>query len=584
MTFMTASEAMVETLRIEGITEVFGIVGSAFMDPLDLFPAAGIRFLAVRHEQSAAHMADGYARVTGRASMCTGQNGPGITNMVTSIAAAYHAHSPVILMTPSAMTGGRGLDGFQEVEQLPIFSTITKFQIQVNRADRIAEAFRTAIRSAYAERGPVQIDVPRDFFYTEADYTILEPHQYRVSARGAGDEDALDRAAEVLAAAKNPAIIAGLGVTETGAADIVSRLAQQLGAPVANSYQHTDSFPHSDELAVGPIGYQGSKAAMGLLSKADCILALGTRLSGFGTLPQYGFDYFPKGAKIVQVDIDYKQLGRVRPLEVGIIGDAKAAAQAILDRLVAKQGVKKADPARLAAITEAKRAWASELAAMSQSDASPISPRRALSELAAALPEDAIVTSDIGNICSVANAYMHPSGPRSFLPALGFGNCGFAYPGALGAKVAAPHRAVAAIIGDGAWGMSLHEVMTAVEEDLPVVACVYNNQEWGAEKKNQIDFYDDRFIGANIGHGIGGFNFAEIACAMGANGIRVTDPADLREAYTSAFASGRPSVVEIMVDPEELAEPFRRDALKTPTRYLERYEHLDASNFTKGAE
>jgi sulfoacetaldehyde acetyltransferase len=261
---MTASEAMVETLRIEGITEVFGIVGSAFMDPLDLFPAAGIRFLAVRHEQSAAHMADGYARVTGRASMCTGQNGPGITNMVTSIAAAYHAHSPVILMTPSAMTGGRGLDGFQEVEQLPIFSTITKFQIQVNRADRIAEAFRTAIRAAYAERGPVQIDVPRDFFYTEADYTILEPHQYRVSARGAGDEDALDRAAEVLAAAKNPAIIAGLGVTETGAADIVSRLAQQLGAPVANSYQHTDSFPHSDELAVGPIGYQGSKAAMGL--------------------------------------------------------------------------------------------------------------------------------------------------------------------------------------------------------------------------------------------------------------------------------------------------------------------------------
>ena len=181
------------------------------------------------------------------------------------------------------------------------------------------------------------------------------------------------------------------------------------------------------------------------------------------------------------------------------------------------------------------------------------------------------MTSDIGNICSVANAYMRPSGPRSFLPALGFGNCGFAYPGALGAKVAAPHRAVAAIIGDGAWGMSLHEVMTAVEEDLPVVACVYNNQEWGAEKKNQIDFYDDRFIGANIGHGIGGFNFAEIACAMGANGIRVTDPADLREAYTSAFASGRPSVVEIMVDPEELAEPFRRDALKTPTRYLERY-------------
>ena len=584
MTHMTASEAMVETLRMEGITEVFGIVGSAFMDPLDLFPAAGIRFLAVRHEQSAAHMADGYARVTGRASMCTGQNGPGITNMVTSIAAAYHAHSPVILLTPSAMSAGRGLDGFQEVEQLPIFSTITKFQIQVNRPDRIAEAFRTAIRAAYAERGPVQIDVPRDYFYTEADYTILDPQQYRVSARGAGDEALLDRAAEVLSAAKNPAIIAGLGATETDAAPVISRLAQQLGAPVANSYLHNDSFPYADELAVGPIGYQGSKAAMRLLSQADCILAIGTRLSGFGTLPQYGFDYFPKGAKIVQVDVDYKQLGRVRPLEVGIIGDARAASQAILDRLLAKQGERRAAPERLAAITEAKRAWDEELASISRSDASPVSPRRALAELAAALPDNAIVTSDIGNICSVSNAYLRFDKPRSFLPALGFGNCGFAYPGALGAKVAAPDRPVAAIIGDGAWGMSLHEVMTAVEEHLPVVACVFNNQQWGAEKKNQIDFYDDRFIGANIGREMGGFNFAEIAKAMGANGLRVSDPADLREAYASAFDSGRPSVVEIMVDPEELAEPFRRDALKTPTRYLARYKHLDAANFTKAVQ
>ena len=581
MTHMTASEAMVETLRMEGITEVFGIVGSAYMDALDLFPAAGIRFTAVRHEQSAAHMADGYARVTGRAGMCTGQNGPGITNMVTSIAAAYHAHSPVILMTPSSMSAFRGLDGFQEVEQLPIFSTITKFQIQVNRPDRIAEAFRVAIRAAYAERGPEQVDVPRDYFYGEGDFTILEPHQYRVSARGAGDEDALDRAAEVLGAARNPVILAGLGVTESDSADIVSQLAQQLGAPVATSYQHTDSFPCTDELAVGPIGYQGSKAAMVLLSKADVVLALGTRLNPFGNLPQYGFDYFPKNAKIVQIDIDYKQVGRIKPLEVGIIGDAKAAAKAILGRLVARQGEKRIDPARLAEITEAKRAWADELASMSTSDASPISPRRALAELAGALPGDAIVTSDIGNVCSIANAYMKFTRPRSFLPALGFGNCGFAYPAALGAKVAAPARPVAALLGDGAWGMSLHEVMTAVEEDLPVVACVYNNQQWGAEKKNQIDFYDDRFIGANIGHDIGGFNFAEIARAMGADGIRVSDPADLHDAYASAFASGRPTVVEVMVDPVELAEPFRRDALQEPSRYLERYKHLDKANFTK---
>jgi sulfoacetaldehyde acetyltransferase len=577
---MTASEAMVETLRVEGVRQVFGIVGSAFMDALDLFPAAGIRFIPVRHEQSAGHMADGYARVTGIPGVCTGQNGPGITNMVTSVAAAYHAHSPVVVITPSAMTTGRGLDGFQEVDQLPIFSTITKYQVQVPRADRMAETFRTAFRIALAEHGPVQVDVPRDYLYEEVDCEILEPEEYRVAARGAGDPEALDRAAEVLAAAQNTAIIAGAGVVDSDGVAEVRRLARLLSAPVATTYLHADAYPGADELAVGPIGYQGSKAAMSLLSKADVILAVGTRLSGFGTLPQYGFDYFPKGATIVQIDIDHRQIGRAKKIGVGIIGDAKAAAAALAERLEARLGAGQPNAERLAAIAAAKRAWADELDAWSSSDVTPISPRRALKELTSVLPADTIVTSDIGNICSVSNAYVRFEKTRSYLPALGFGNCGFAYPGALGAKVAAPDRPVVAIIGDGAWGMSLHEVMTAVEEDLPVVACVFNNMQWGAEKKNQIDFYDNRFVGGNIGRDCGGFDFAAIANAMGANGIRVEHPADLREAYASAIASGRPSVVETLVDPEELAEPFRRDALKFPKRFLERYTHLDAANFT----
>jgi sulfoacetaldehyde acetyltransferase len=582
MTHMSASEAMVETLRVEGVTEIFGIVGSAFMDALDLFPAAGIRFIPVRHEQSAAHMADGYARVTGNVSVCTGQNGPGITNMVTAIAAAWHAHSPVMVITPSAMTSDRGKDGFQEADQLPIFRTITKFQVQVPRADRIAESFRTAFRVALAEHGPVQVDVPRDYLYHEVDVDIpSDPNAYRVAARGAGDETALDRAADVLAAARNPIVLAGSGVTDCAGADEVRRVARLLNAPVATTYMHTDAYPSDDELAVGPLGYQGSKAAMRLVAEADVVFAVGTRLGGFGTLPQWGIDYWPKQAKIVQVDIDPFQVGRVRPLEVGIIGDAKAAAKAVADRLEARLGGVKPDAAQLEKIAAAKKAWADELDAMSSSDGMPISPRRALKELAAALPGNAIVTSDIGNICSTANAYMRFNAPRSYLPALGFGNCGFAYPAALGAKVAAPDRPVVAIIGDGAWGMSLHEVMTAVEEDLPVVACVFNNQQWGAEKKNQIDFYDDRFVGANIGRELGGFDFAEIARAMGANGIRVTDPRELRDAYAGAIASGRPSVVEIMVDPEELAEPFRRDALAFPKRFLDRYTHLDVSKFEK---
>ena len=578
MALMTPSEAMVETLRAEGVTVMPGIVGSAFMDALDLFPDAGIRFLPVRHEQTAGHMADAYARVTGTPGVCIGQNGPGVTNMVTSIAAAYMGHSPVVLLSPAAGTAAVGLDGFQEADQMSIFGSITKAQIQVSRPDRIAEAIRTAFRIALAERGPVQVDIPRDFFYGEADFEILAPERYRVAARGAGDEHQLDRAAEVIAAARNPVIISGMGVVEARAIDDVRALAEYLGAPVATSYLHNDAFPADHPQAVGPIGYQGSKAAMRLLKEADVVVALGTRLSTFGTLPQYGIEYFPKAAKIVQVDVNYRQLGRVWPIEVGVIGDAAAATKAIFRRLEAHDGAGSAGGGedRLARIHEAKREWQDERADNASSTAAPISPQRMLAELARSLPSDAAISTDIGNVCSAANGHLEFTQPRKFLAALSFGNCGFAYPAALGAKLAAPGSPAVALVGDGAWGMSLHETMTAVEEDLPVMAVVANNQQWGAEKRNQVDFYDDRYVGVDIGREHGGFRFAEIARAMGAEGIRVEDPGDLAEAFAQGLGSDRPTVVEVMIDPEELAEPFRRDALKLPVRHLDRYSHLAA--------
>ena len=576
MTRMTPSEAMVETLRAEGVDVVTGIVGSAFMDALDLFPDAGIRFLPVRHEQTAAHMADAYGRVTGVPGVCIGQNGPGVTNMVTSIAAANMGHSPVVIVTPSAGTSAVGLDGFQEADQMSIFASVTKGQVRVARPDRMAEAFRTAFRIALSERGPVQVDIPRDFFYGEGDFEILEPHRYRTSKHGAGDEGALDRAAELLAGARSPVVISGMGAIEAGAIDDVRQLAELLDAPVATSYLHNDAFPDAHELAVGPIGYQGSKAAMRLLSEADVVFAVGTRLSVFGTLPQYGFDYFPRDAKIVQVDIDHRQLGRKWPIEVGVIGDAGAATRAILARLSARDGQPAPSEEARRRIAEAKRAWEDDLASQSSGTETPIAPRRALMELRNALPEDAIVTTDIGNVCSAANAYLRFQQPRKFLAALTFGNCGFAYPAALGAKLARPQDPVAAVVGDGAWGMSLHEVMTAVEEGLPVAALVFNNQQWGAEKRNQVDFYDNRFVGTNIGHDRGGFDFAGIARAMGARGVRISEPDELADGYREALAADEPTVLEIMVDPEQLVEPFRRDALQKPVRHLEQYRHLAA--------
>ncbi len=571
MTKMTSSEAMVETLRMEGVETMPGIVGSAFMDALDLLPAAGIRFLPVRHEQTAAHMADAMSRITGKAAVCIGQNGPGITNMVTSVAAAYHAHSPMLVITPAATTSSVGLDGFQEIEQLSIFRSVTKFQIEVPRPDRMAETFRTAFREAYARLGPVQVNIPRDYFYGDSDVEILEPHQYRASSRPEPTRDQIEQAVLLLEQASSPVILAGAGVQD--AHEAVARLAEKLAAPVATTYLHNDAFTADHDLYAGPIGYMGSKAAMNLLSEADVVLAIGSRLNVFGKVPQYGKDFFPKSATIIQVDIDPGQIGRSTPVEVGIVADAGVTAAALADRLEAVDEAEAS--ARRARVKAAQQSWKAELAELSGSDAVPIDPRRALQEISGALPQDAIVTTDVGNICSTANGYLGFSQPRTFLPALGFGNCGFAYPAALGAKLVRPDRPVVALIGDGAWGMSLHEVMTAVEEDLPVVAVVLNNQQWGAEKRNQVDFYADRFVGVDIGRDLGGFDFAAIATAMGADGQRIEKPAELSEAIRSASEAGRPTVLEVMVDPELLAEPFRRDALQPPKRFLERYRHLN---------
>ncbi|MBO0826650.1 MAG: sulfoacetaldehyde acetyltransferase [Streptosporangiales bacterium] len=566
---MTPSEAFVEQLVAEGVELVPGIVGSAFMDALDLFPAAGIRFLPVAHEQNAAHMADGYARVRNEPTVTIAQNGPGITNFVTAVAAAYWAHTPMVVVTPSAGSMGVGLGGFQETEQLPVFSKITKWQVQVNRPERMAEQLRRAFYLAKAEHGPVQVDIPRDYFYGEGEYDIRPSLNLR---RGPGDTADVTRAAELLANAEHPVVVAGGGVVQADGVDAVRALAEYLTAPVANSYLHNDSFPQSHELAAGPLGYQGSKAAMTLIGEADVVLALGSRLNPFGTLPQHGMDYWPRNAKIVQIDADHRTLDLSKNIDLGICGDAKATAELLLSILRERHGARERKADVVERIARERAAWADELAGMSSKAGEPISPRRALSILRDVMPGDAIVTTDIGNVCSVANSYLHFEQPRSFLAAMTFGNCGYSYPTALGAKLAAPDRPVVAYVGDGAWGMSQTEVMTAVREDIPVVAVVWNNAQWGAEKKNQVDYYDDRYVGTNLANP----NFADVAASMGASGVTVEKEAELGDAFHAAVASGRPTVMNVVVDSAELGDPFRRDALKQPVRLLDKYRHLAA--------
>jgi sulfoacetaldehyde acetyltransferase len=574
---MTPSEALVETLAANGVTEVFGIVGSAYMDALDIFPAAGIRFIPVAHEQGAAHMADGYARASGRHGVCIAQNGPGVTNFVTAIAAAYWAHSPVVFITPETGSMTMGLGGFQETEQLPIFSKITKYQGHVNNPKRMAEIAGRCFDRAMLEMGPAQLNIPRDYFYGDIQATIGPPMRI---GRGPGDAAALDAAAALLAAARFPMILAGGGVINSGAAAEAIALAERLHAPVCNSYLHNDSFPASHPLWCGPLGYQGSKAAMKLISQADVVLALGTRLGPFGTLPQYGMEYWPTDAKIIQVDADPRVLGLVKPISVGIHGDARAAAAALVERLAGRDLACAANRAeRKARIEVEKSAWEQELATWTHEqdpyslevskDSQHMHPRQMLRELERAMPSRAMVSTDIGNICSVSNSYLRFEEPRSMFAAMSFGNCGYAFPVICGAKVACPDRPAIAYVGDGAWGISLNELLTCAREKIGVTVVVFNNGQWGAEKKNHVDFYSRRFQGVNLESP----SWAKVAQAFGCAGVTVERLADVGPALQAAVraqADGTCTVIETMVT-QELGDPFRRDALSKPVRYLEKY-------------
>jgi sulfoacetaldehyde acetyltransferase len=581
---MTPSEAFVETMVANGVTDIFGIMGSAFMDAMDIFAPAGISLIPVVHEQGAAHMADGYSRVSGRHGVTIGQNGPGISNCVTAIAAAYWAHSPVVIVTPEAGTMGTGLGGFQEANQLPMFQEFTKYQGHVNNPNRMAEYTGRCFDRAMSEMGPTQLNIPRDYFYGEIETEIPRPSRLD---RGPGGKQSLDEAAELLAVAKFPVIISGGGVVMGDAVEECKALAERLGAPVVNSYLHNDSFPASHPLWTGPLGYQGSKAAMKLISQADVVLALGTRLGPFGTLPQHGLDYWPKNAKVIQVDADHKMLGLVKKISVGICGDAKAAAVALTERLTGRTLASDANREERAATIQAEKdAWEKELdewthekdpysldmiAEQEAEDGNWLHPRQVLRELERAMPADVMVSTDIGNINSVANSYLRFERPRSFLAPMSFGNCGYALPTVIGAKKAAPERPAVAYAGDGAWGMSMGEIMTAVRHDIPVTAVVFHNRQWGAEKKNQVDFYNRRFVAGELESE----SFAGIAKAMGAEGVVVDKLADVGPALQAAIAAqmeeGKTTVIEIMCT-RELGDPFRRDALRKPVRLLDKYK------------
>ena len=581
---MTSHEAFVEALRIQGVKYAFGIVGSAFMPGLDVFERGGIRFVDVAHEQGAAHMADGYTRANGEIAVIIAQNGPGITNFVTAVAAAYWNHTPMIVVTPETATKTQGLGGFQETRQLPYFEEITCHQETLAHPARMVETLNRCFQRARQHSAPVQFNIPRDMFTQVIDVDTPEPI---MPGRQMGDRAAVANAAELLKRAKFPVIVAGAGVVLSDAVDECRRLAECLGAPVANSYLHNDSFPASHPLAVGPLGYQGWESAMKLVQQADVILALGTRLNPFSTLPQHDIEYWTGKAKIIQVDANPDMLGLAKPIDFGICGDARAVAEQLIEAL-GDHSAGAAGQERKDQIAQQKSAWLQKLAGWDHEEddegstwnaramadePDKLAPRQVLRAIQDGLPSNAMVSTDIGNICAIANSYLPFEEPRSFFAPGLFGNCGYAFPSIMGAKLARPDRAAVALVGDGAFGISLNELPTCIRMNIPVTVIVFRNGQWGAEKKNDILWYDERFVGTELGDT---FSYAAVAEAFGCRGVRVATMEDLTSAVSEACElqnDGTTTLVEVVVN-KELGAPFRRDAMQDQHTLLPRYKDL----------
>ncbi|GAA6209980.1 sulfoacetaldehyde acetyltransferase [Cognatishimia sp. WU-CL00825] len=573
---MTTEEAFVKVLQMHGIDNAFGIIGSAMMPISDLFPAAGIKFFDCAHECNAGMMADGYTRATGKMSMMVAQNGPGITSLVTPIKTAYWNHTPLLIVTPQAANKTIGQGGFQEVEQMALLEDMVAYQEEVRDPSRMAETLNRVILQAKRASAPAQINIPRDFWTQVIDIELPAVVEFE---RPQGGDEAVARAADLLSSAKFPVILNGAGVVLADAIGDSAELAERLTAPVCVGYQHNDAFPGSHPLFAGPLGYNGSKAGMELIAKADVVLALGTRLNPFSTLPGYGIDYWPRDAKIIQVDINPDRIGLTKPVTVGIVGDAKKVAQGILARLGDNAGDEGRD-ARKNTIAQSKSAWAQELTSMTHEDDDPgttwnerarnnepakMSPRMAWRAIQAALPKEAIISSDIGNNCAIGNAYPSFEDGRKYLAPGLFGPCGYGFPAICGAKVGQPDVPVVGFAGDGAFGISMNEMVSVNRDDWPAITMViFRNYQWGAEKRNTTLWFDDNFVGTELATEV---SYAGIAKACGVEGVAVTTMDELTDELDKAVKrqmnEKKTTFIEILLN-KELGEPFRRDAMKKP--------------------
>jgi thiamine pyrophosphate-dependent acetolactate synthase large subunit-like protein len=558
MKTMTGGQAAVAALQTEEVKHVFGLIGSATMEIFDaLYDAKDINFIGVHDERTGTHMADGYARASGRAGVVlAGQNGPGATNLVTGLAQAAAAFSPVVSIAGAIASGHLYRDAFQEVDQQALFKPVTKKTWTATSAERVPEMFREAFRVALTpRRGPVQLNLPRDVLSASAEYPAFQaPQSYRSQSVPAGAQSAIDQAVTLLAGATRPVIIAGGGIKNTEGHAQALVLAEALNCPIVTSPGHGDAIPFAHPLNAGQMGPRGNIVASRLVREADVILALGTRIGFNATF--YSYDNINRDAKIIQVELDPTAIGRHFPVEIGIWADAPTVALQLVASLKVLKNRQLADQWTSTFKTE-RSAYLAKRDADALVNVLPIQPSGLFKTLRDVLPHDAAITMDAGTLCLQATDALNYWQAKSLFTPLDFGLVGFSFACGLGIKLAQPERPVISLMGDGGFGMTVSELSTAVDHGINTVTIVMNNKCWGAEKAYQRDFFGGRYIGADVSSP----PFDKLAELYGAAGYRADTLAGVAEAIEAALTCGKPAVIDVAVDPAALYS-FRRDSFK----------------------
>ena len=551
----SGGQAVVEALRIEGVKYVFGLIGSATMELFDaLYETKDIKFIDVRDERTGAHMADGYARASGQPGIViAGQNGPGATNLVTGIAQANAAFSPVISLAGDIASEHRGKDAFQEIDQQALFEPITKKTFSVKQTEKIPKILNEAFNLALTPRcGPVHVNLPRDILTNNANFAEFKKHQNNILPKASKDN--LTKTIDIILSSSKPVIIAGGGIKNAQGGQEVIHLAKILNIPIVSSAGHGDALPFDESLYAGQMGPRGNPIASDLVKEADVILALGTRLGFNSTF--FSYENINEKASIIQVDIEPKSLGRYFPITIGICADAKTVAIELYNEISLKK-----ETIRINSWTknflDKRKAYLKKRDAEADFNPHLIQPSGFFKILRETLPKNSAVTLDAGTLCLQATDMLNFYHPRSLFTPLDFGLVGFSFACGLGVKLAKPDCPVISLMGDGGFGMTISELSTAVQHKINTVTIVMNNKSWGAEKAYQRDFYEKRYIGANIDSP----PFDKVAELYGAAGFHVNKISELKDVINTALQCEKPAIINVDVDPSALYS-FRTDSFK----------------------